>query len=258
MSKLLKYELLRRKQLLIGMALSMLFAEGVALFGVYNGGAGNGNGWYILAILMSSLLVIGGMVLAFLDAVTKLYSDFKQKHGYMLFMTPQSGYKVIWAKTIFGVLEIIAVGLVTAACLIVTCTIADNLCGGEISKLLAMIPFNAGFFIGCAGLGLFQLMAQLSIAMLAVTVSRALTRSSSWLIALLMYFGLAMVVNMADSALLVAFGVVGDIMRVANNKAFVDTALFAKYFIIGAVTYSVWFVGCTTLSGRLVNRGIDL
>lgn len=258
MSKLLKYELLRRKQLLIGMALSMLFAEGIALIGVYNGGAGNGNGWYGLAILMSSLLVIGGMVLAFLDAVTKLYSDFKQKHGYMIFMTPQSGYRVIWAKTIFGVLEIIAAGLVMAACVTVTCTIADNLSGGVISGLLARIPMSPGFLIGSVGLGLLQLMAQFSMAMLAVTVSRALTRSSSWLIALLMYFALAMIVNMVNGALLVAFGVVGDIMSISNNEAFIDTALFTKYFIIGAVTYSAWFVGCTTLSGRLINRGIDL
>lgn len=103
-------------------------------------------------------------------------------------------------------------------------------------------------------------MAQLSIAFLAVTVSRAIMRSGSynWLIALVMYFALAMIVNMADGILLLAFGVIGDIMSITNDTMLFNSGLFVKYFIIGAVTYSAWFVGCTLLSGCLVNRGIDL
>ena len=44
MMKLMKYELLRRKQLLIGAALSIVFLEGVALLGLFLGG-----GWNALA-----------------------------------------------------------------------------------------------------------------------------------------------------------------------------------------------------------------
>lgn len=112
MIKLMKYELARRKNLLIGAAISALFVEGSVLLGIYLG-SGRAlqeglDGWNILAIMMTVLLVVGGCVLTFLDAVVKLYSDYKQKHGYMIFMTPQSGYRVIWAKTIFAVLEMIA------------------------------------------------------------------------------------------------------------------------------------------------------
>jgi hypothetical protein len=264
MIKLIKYELLRRKQLLIGAAISALFVEGIALLGIYMG-SGRAlqeslDGWNILAIMMTVLLVVGGCVLTFLDAVAKLYSDFKQKHGYMIFMTPQNGYRVIWAKTVFAVLEMIAAGIVIGGCLALSGTLADNLYNGAISSFFYSIKFGWGFIAGSVGLGVLQLMAQLSIAFLAVTVSRAIMRSGSynWLIALVMYFALAMIVNMADGILLLAFGVIGDIMSITNDTVLFNSGLFVKYFIIGAITYSAWFAGCTLLSGRLVNRGIDL
>jgi ABC-2 type transport system permease protein len=255
MTKLMKYELLRRKHLLIGAALSMLFAEGLALFGIFNGGE-----WYVLSIVMTALIVVGGLVLAFLDAVIKVYSDFKQKHGYMIFMTPQSGYRVMWAKTIFGVLEIVAAVIAIAMCLTASGIAADYVFGGVISGFIAALPLNAGFLTGTIGLGVLQGMAQLSIAILAVTVSRAMTRSNSynWLIALVMYFALAFIVNIVDSALLAAFGVFGDIMNMTDDAAVLESGLIAKYYIIGAVTYAAWFTGCTLFSGRLVKRGIDL
>lgn len=264
MIKLMKYELARRKNLLIGAAISALFVEGIVLLGIYLG-SGRAlqeglDGWNILAVTMTVLLVVGGCVLTFLDVVVKLFSDFKQKHGYMIFMTPQSGYRVIWAKTIFAILEMLAAGIVIAGCLALSGTIADNLYGGAISKFFSSVKFGTGFIAGSVGLGLFQIMAELSIAFLAVTVSRAIMRSGNynWLIALVMYFALVMVVNLIDGMLLVTFGVIGDIMSITNDTVLFNSGLFTKYFIIGAVTYFAWFVGCTQLSGRLVNRGIDL
>ncbi len=264
MMKLLKYELLRRKQLLIGAAISIAFVEGLALLGIYNSGGmemfkANGfNGWHMLAIIMTVLLAVGVFVLAFLDAIVKLYSDFKQKHGLMLFMTPQSGYRVIWAKTIFAVAEILIAGLAVAGCLALSAAALDQCYDGVVGKLLASFGMYRGLALGSIALGALQLIAQLSIAMLAVTVSRVLTRSSSWIIALLMYFALVMVVNMANGVLLVAFGVIGDVMSATNDTTLLQNGIMSKYFIIGALTYIAWFFGCTTVSGRLINRGIDL
>jgi hypothetical protein len=269
MTKLMKYELARRKQMFIGAAITILFMEGLTLLGIYNGGGlwrmGGDiwDGWNVLAITMTALLVIGGFVLAFLDAVTRLYSDYKQKQGYMILMTPQSGYRVIWAKTIFALLDILAAGLVIAGCLALSCMAIENVYGG-VTKFFAYPPADIDIIInvGISGiiLGLFQIMAQLSIAILAVTVARVMTQGKSynWLIALLMYFALAVIVNVADGALLVAFGVVRDIRLVDSGTPFIDSGLLAKYCIIGAVTYSAWFAGCTLLSGRLINRGIDI
>lgn len=255
MTKLIKYELLRRKPMLIGALLSMVFIEGVTLFGVYMDG-----GWNALAIIMTALLVVGGLVLASLDGITRLYSDLKQKQGYMLLMTPQNGYRMIWAKTIFSVLEIISVGLLITGCLALTGAALNHTHGDMTRAFLVQLPFDWGLIYGAGVLGLLQLMAQFSIAILAVTVSRTFMQSRryNWLIALLMYFVLAMVVNIVDGGLLVAFGLVGDTMQITNDAALLGSGFLAKYFAIGAVTYSVWFVACTFISGRLINRGIDL
>jgi ABC-2 type transport system permease protein len=269
MTKLMKYELNRRKHMLIGAAITMLFLEWIALLGIYNGGGwraasgGGWNGWNILAVGMTALLVIGGFALTTLDAVTRLYSDYKQKHGYMLFMTPQSGYRIIWAKTVFALLEILAAGLIIAGCLALSCMALEHVYGA-VSIFFANPPIDIGVLINLITsggiLGLLQIMAQLSIALLAVTVSRAVTQGSSynWLIALAMYFALAVVVNVGNSYLLLAFGVVGDVLRINNGIALIDSGLLTKYLIIGAVTYSAWFTGCTLLSGRLINRGMDI
>ncbi len=255
MTKLLKYELLRRKPMLIGALLSMVFIEGATLFGVFMGGGLNA-----LAILMTALLVVGGLVLAFLDGITRLYSDLKQKQGYMLLMTPQDGYRIIWAKTIFSVFEIIAAGLLITGCLSLTGAAFNHMHSNAVSLFLEQLPFGWDVILSTAAIGLLQLMAQFSIAILAVTVSRTFMQSRryNWLIALLMYFALAMIVNFVDGALLMAFGVVGDVIQASNDTMLLNSGLLAKYFAIGAATYSVWFVVCTFISGRLINRGIDL
>ena len=264
--KLMKYELMRRKNILIGGAISMLFVEGVALFGMLMGGSNwraGWNGWNMLAAGMTMLLVFGGFILAFLDGVIRLYSDYKQKHGYMIFMTPQNGYKVIWAKTIFAALEIIVAGIIIIGCLAVSAVVLDNIYVGEISNFLAMLKvynISAGTIIGGGVVGLLQIMAQLSIAILAVTVSRAMmpSKSYNWLVTLLMYFALAIVVNVVDGGLLFVFGVAGDMALTDNGAGLIESGLLAKYLWIGVGTYVTWFTGCTLLSGRMVNRGIDL
>lgn len=80
----------------------------------------------------------------------------------------------------------------------------------------------------------------------------------NWFIALLMYFVLAVVVNLVDGGLLFLFGVNGDMAHYTNGASLAESGLLAKYFIIGAATYAAWFTGCTLLSGRLMKRGIDL
>jgi hypothetical protein len=154
----------------------------------------------------------------------------------------------------------LAAGLVIAGSLALSCMAIEHVYGG-VSKFFAEPPIDLGVLtgvgIGCIILGLIQFMAQISIAILAVTVSRVMTQGSkyNWLIALLMYFALAVVVNMADGALLLAFGMAGDII---NWDDIIKSGFFAKYLMIGTAVYSAWLAGCTLLSGRLINRGIDL
>ncbi len=112
MLKLLKYEWLRRQRLLMGAALAVLFMEGITLYSIWRGG-----NWNILAICLTAVLFIGCLLLPLLDTVTQYYSDFKQKHGYMLFMTPQSGYSILWSKALFAFMELVAAVILLGACL---------------------------------------------------------------------------------------------------------------------------------------------
>jgi hypothetical protein len=260
MMKLLKVELMRRKNLLLGAAVAMVIVEGVALYGIYRGG-----GWNTLAIIMTVLLMIGALLLPILDTVTKLYSDLKHKQGYMLFLTPQGGNRIVWAKAIFGVLEIVASMALLFGCLAISAVALDGFQQGAASALFADLRQQMGdmFFGGrlavFTGLVALEMFAQMAIAMLAVTVSRVMVRGSSynWLIALAMYFALAIAVNVVDSLLMVAFGFVGDTLRLINDVSEMGRIL-AKYFAIGAVVYAVWFIACTIVSGRLASRHVDL
>lgn len=260
MMKLLKYEWMRRRSLLLGALITLLFVEGLALYGIYRGGS-----WNTLSIVMTVLLVVGGLLLPILDTVTKLYADYKQKQGYMLFLTPQSGTRILWAKAIFGALETVAVVALISGCLVLSGAALDHFQQGmatgflfTFQQELGAISMNSMLFV-YAGLITLQMLAQMAIAMLAVTVGRVLVQgnSYSWVIALVMYFALALAVNMADSLLMVVFGLVGDITSLMNNASDVMRFL-GKYFAIGACTYAVWFSVCTLLSGRLASRKVDL
>lgn len=252
MMKLMKYELQRRKTLLLGAVISILFAEGVVIISLHLG-----ESWNVLAVFLTVVLAVVGLLLPFFDTVMRLFSDFKQKHGYMLFLTPKNGYQIVWSKTIFGILEIVAAAILVAGCLFLSGSIADGLHNGALSDFLARFKISTGMLIGMGGIGLLQLVAQLSIAVLAVVISRVMVKGGNynWLIALAMYFALAIAVGTVDGALLFAFGLVGDVMHVAAANMGV---FMAKYFTIGAVTYTAWFFACTLVSGRLIKRGIDL
>ena len=260
MMKLLKYELMRRRSLLPGAVIAILLVEGVALYGIYRGG-----GWNTLAIVMTILLAVGGLLLPILDTVTKLYADYKHKQGYMLFLTPQGGSRILWAKAVFGAVEIVAAVALICGCLVLSGAALDKFQAGGLSAIQYTVQQELGvdslgsMLLVYAGLIILQMLAQMAIAMLAVTVSRAMVRGSgyNWLIALAMYFALAIGVNFVDSIVLIAFGFIGDVTRLAGDAASVG-GMLAKYFGISAVVYGIWFAVCTAMSGRVAARRVDL
>ncbi|HWQ59102.1 MAG TPA: hypothetical protein VN540_08770 [Clostridia bacterium] len=260
MMKLLKYELLRRRTLLPGAAIAMLLVEGIALYGIYRG-----ENWNVLAIVMTMLLAVGGLLLPMLDAVTKLYADYKQKQGYLLFLTPQGGYRILWAKALFGALEIVASVLLICGCLALSVAALNGFQQGAAKAFLSTLSaqmgnaVTVGMLLTFVGLVALQMIAQMCIALLAVTVSRTMVQGNgyNWLIALAMYFALAVGINMVNGVLLVAFGFVGDILQLIKDESHAILML-GKYFAISAGTYVVWAVACTAVSGRLASRNIDL
>ncbi|MEL7649685.1 MAG: hypothetical protein AAGU76_16440 [Sedimentibacter sp.] len=94
MLKLIKYEFLRKYKLI---AITVVSAAALNLFLMTRGAAGS-----------ASFLMLFPMVLAvmYVSDVIRMYSDdLNKKSGYMLFMTPNSGYKIIVSKLAAAVLE---------------------------------------------------------------------------------------------------------------------------------------------------------
>jgi hypothetical protein len=151
-------------------------------------------------------------------------------------------------------------------CLFLSGSAADHFQSNAISSMLASMQQEMGpISLGTAGfvyvlLIVLQMLAQLSVATLAVTVGRSIMPAANygWLIALLMYFAFAVGVNIVNGVLLLAFGLAGDIMNIIQSGIESAGSMIAKYFAIGAVTYTAWFAGCTMLSGRLASRNVDL
>lgn len=265
MTTLLKYEWMRRRRLLAGAAASIVCLEGIALLAIWRGG-----GWNVWAVALTLALTVGGALLPLLDAVTQLYADFKRKQGYMLFMTPRTGCQIAWAKALFALLELAAALALIAGCLWLSAAVTDRTHDGLISGFITGlrdqwvrdagpgIPFGV-ILASFACVFLIESFFAIALAMLALTVSRVMLPGNSfkWFVALIMYFALALAVQLADAALLAAFGLAGDIRLLEAQT--VDMGRYAlKYAALGGALYAMWSVVCVTLSGRLINRGVDL
>ena len=68
----------------------------------------------IFGIFVGFLLMAFG-ILYFIDIITLFRNDLFKQEGYMLFMTPHNGYKLLGAKLIFALLEGLFIALIYAA-----------------------------------------------------------------------------------------------------------------------------------------------
>ena len=96
MFKLMKYEFRKTwitKLILLGVT---AVAEAVYLYGLY---AEKDNPLSV-AIGLLVLLAVGGVLVIGLESVLTLHRDMNTKQSYMLFMTPNSSYKILGAKVL--------------------------------------------------------------------------------------------------------------------------------------------------------------
>ena len=106
MRTLMKYEFRKTwafKVLLLGAA---VVAEIVFLIGLY-GGLDRVLG---VSVLLLTMLAICGVMAIGLSSVVQLYRDMNTKQSYMLFMTPNSSYKILGAKVLENGISILLAG----------------------------------------------------------------------------------------------------------------------------------------------------
>jgi hypothetical protein len=110
MLKLMKYEL--RKQ-----AFSKLIILAIALLGeimFFTGFIMDKSETIGLALGLLSLFTVGALFFIAFESIMTFQSDLKQKHSYMLFLTPNTTYSIIGAKVISSALQIMLSGLAFA------------------------------------------------------------------------------------------------------------------------------------------------
>ena len=271
MGKLMKYELFRRSKLLITILIVLVFMEGAAIYGLYRG-----DSWLALFFVMLIGMGFAAFIVPLIDAVTNYYSDFKNTHGYMLFLTPQSGYSIIGSKALFALIELIAALALVAGFYTANFYLAEAFgytnAIAEIKMVAQQIPrmlgtSTAGIITLGATAGTLQYFNTIMLAIFAVTLSKTLLsqKSFNWLIALLLYFGLAMGIETVNGLVMSVFGFAKDMISFSHDASSMNLELgdpiklnIIKYIVISMGLYVVWIGAAFTGSSLLLNKRVDL
>jgi hypothetical protein len=261
----MKYEFLRRKRLLISVLIIFVFLEAAIYLGLNLGG-----NWYITATVLMFVLLIGGLLFPLLDAVTNYYSDFKRKNGYMLFLTPNKGGRILGTKALFAFAEIVIVILLIWAAYLINIGLLKSLhpevvnpALDDISSQLQMVfnvdKFSVWTVSPLIVLVILQYFTNMMLAILAITIAKTIlsNKDFNWLFALIFYFVLAALMQAVNVGVLAVFGFVGDIIEVAStNSEMMPNVL--KYLSVGAAMYIVWSSASIIISSALLNKRTDL
>ena|GEM_PF-237459 len=106
MNKLIKYEFRKTwgpKLILLGITAAAEIAYLIALFS-------HDENWTAGFAFLLTALAVGGIMMMGLMSVVTLHRDMNTKQSYMLFMTPNSSYKILGAKVVENGLSILVTG----------------------------------------------------------------------------------------------------------------------------------------------------
>ena len=185
MTALLKYEFrktLMTKLFVLGIT---LVAETVFLVGNLLGNSSpNGEMTTSIGILLLVLTALGGILMISVQSVVTLHRDMNTKQGYMLFMTPNSSYRILGAKMIENVLSVYGAGILFFLLGIVDVSILFARLGqlerlaNYVSDLLRSLNFQIEFtakgFLIFAFASLSSWIGTITIAFLSDIISSAL------------------------------------------------------------------------------------
>lgn len=173
MLKLIKYEFIKKYKLIF---ITLIISAAINLYLITKDAAGSTVFLVFFPIVMS-ILYIGDII--------KMYSDdLNRKSGYMLFMTPNSGYKIIISKLITAVIEGFAILLLYFIFIILNgsyiifrsgATINLNEIINVINTLLSgNLGFNLGHIFMFLLSGLLFLISFLTTAYTAMTIRKSI------------------------------------------------------------------------------------
>lgn len=173
MLNLIKYEFIKKYKLIF---ITLIISAALNLFLLTKGTGGSAVFLTLFPMVMSILYMID---------IIKIYSDdINKKSGYMLFMTPNSGYKIIVSKLITAVFEGLAILLLYFIFILLNGAYIIFLSGADINfneiiyvvnRLLSgNLGFNLGHVFMLLLTGLLFLISFLTTAYTAMTIRKSI------------------------------------------------------------------------------------
>lgn len=257
MLKLIKFEFLRKRMMLAIAGGLVILGQIYALFQYYRleDGIKQYLGSEIFGVFIG-LVLFGFAILYFIDIVFLFREDLFKQEGYMLFMTPISGYVILGAKLIFALLEGLAIAAVYALLFLINFNLMHV---GSLGFSLAGIDSEIiviglkMLFLGIVGIMEFALTVYLSFALFKSLFNN--TRMKG-----LITFGIFIGVNLIKSRVITAIGqLIGsgyDEMYMSSTGVIVDALSTAlNYGIVATLVSAVLiFIG----TGYLLENKINL
>jgi ABC-2 type transport system permease protein len=270
MRQLIKYELLRRKNLLLLALATIVFVQLSMLFTLYKGGY-----WLNFSLVLAIVFPLSMYLIIIVDGIVNYSQDLNQKTGYMLFMTPRSGYKIIGSKFIVLALEAFFSVLIVIGFLFINYHLAQYFYFNELDAVTQdMIrSFSTSFnnfipkiyhIVLIAVVAMLQIFTFITVVFAAITLRKTLLSNAPFkgFFSFLFFIILNTANQFFSFAVLMLFGYLGDVidMSTMGNELmnFDYWGFMTKYLLIGTACYLLFISIYSYLSGMLLQKRIDL
>lgn len=264
MINLLKYELIRKMKMYIIFISIILVLIALAAIGFNN----IDNSYWIAVTVISSLVVlVGAGLFPIVINVANYYSDFKNRNGYMMFMTPNSGYKIFGSKILAAVIDTILSLTLISLFLLVIYWVLNSLYPQNVLRILEESKYAlsvefpgvtiSGIIALTAGVAFVQTLDSIILALLAVTVSKTILsqKSFNWFVPFLIFIVFSGIEQTAMALLIGATNFSDIALMVAQEKFMLNISL-----VLGTSLglYVVFTAAYTVVASMLLNKKIDL
>jgi ABC-2 type transport system permease protein len=262
MIKLLKYELLRKKRIYIVMLSIFAVFTLLTAFGIPRL---DRTYWFIIVLVSGLICLVGGALSPFIINTAKYYGDYKNRNGYMMFLTPNSGAKIFGSKILAAVVDTLSVFILLALYGFIAYSVANanyditpqlNEIWSEIQMQFPSLSFGTLITVLSVSI-IVQNVTAIILALFSITVSKILLshRSINWFIPLLIFILLSWIEQIVSTVIIAA----------ANFKDLKDLFLSSaptlqiSMLIITALGISIAFAITYTIVGStLISKKLDL
>lgn len=270
MLNLMKYEWIRGKKLLgIGIAV-LLILEIIMVITLQLG-----DNYLILFTILTIFLYPTSYVFILIDGVRMISKDLNETQGYMLFLTPNSGFRIVNAKLMVSLINFLVSQIIVICIYVLNYQLALKLYLDQGSEFLMslkemvtqlldiLIPSPWLLLLGILVLVL-NWFSFITTVYLAIILRKSLFSNVKFkgLLSFAIFVGLNIAISWVSNAVMVAFSFtskLGD--QIANIESLNQDAYMTVIFQYVGVAYvlsAVFIVIFTYLSGLLVHKRIDL